>query len=85
MYLLNPFFSRSPLTLSCICKRLRRPGIDSASLYRLADRYRAARQHRLVESIPWNRFLDSYNVYKFGLCMQTKEHHIDGGKPRREG
>jgi hypothetical protein len=24
--------------------------------------------HRLAESIPWNRFLGSLNVYKFGLC-----------------
>jgi hypothetical protein len=23
--------------------------------------------HRLAESIPWNRFLDSINDYKFGL------------------
>ncbi len=24
---------------------------------------------RLVESIPWNRFLGSLNVYKFGLWL----------------
>ncbi len=30
--------------------------------------YRPARLHRLVESIPWNQFLGSLNVYKFGLC-----------------
>jgi hypothetical protein len=28
-----------------------------------------ARLHRLAESIPWNRFLGSLNVYKFGLRM----------------
>jgi hypothetical protein len=32
--------------------------------------YRPARLHRLVESIPWNRFLSSLNVYKFGLRSQ---------------
>jgi len=32
--------------------------------------YRPARQHRL-ESIPWNRFLCSLNVYKFGLCCYS--------------
>ncbi len=30
--------------------------------------YRPARQHRLAELIPRNRFLDSFNVYKYGLC-----------------
>jgi hypothetical protein len=25
-----------------------------------------ARLHKLVESMPWNRFLGSLNVYKFG-------------------
>jgi hypothetical protein len=29
--------------------------------------YRPARPHRLKESIPWNRYLGSLNVYKFGL------------------
>ncbi len=29
--------------------------------------YLPARLHRLLESIPWNRFLGSLNVYKFGL------------------
>jgi hypothetical protein len=24
---------------------------------------------RVAESIPWNRFLDSFNVYKFGLWL----------------
>ncbi len=28
---------------------------------------RPARLYRLAESIPWNRFLGSLNVYKFGL------------------
>jgi hypothetical protein len=42
-----------------ICKRLRRPGIDSASL--------AGRYDKYDKSIPWNGFLGSSNVYKFGL------------------
>jgi hypothetical protein len=29
--------------------------------------YRPARLHRLVEFIPWNRFLGSINVLKYGL------------------
>ncbi len=30
---------------------------------------RPTRLHRLAELIPWNRFLGSLNVYKFGLCF----------------
>jgi hypothetical protein len=38
---------------------------------------RPARLHRLAESIPWHRFLDSLNIYKYGLwidvaVLQTK-------------
>ncbi len=40
------------------CKRVRSPGTDSASLCSLA------------ESIPWNLFLGSLKVYKFGLWSQ---------------
>jgi hypothetical protein len=29
--------------------------------------YWPARLHKLAESIPWNRFLGSLNLYKFGL------------------
>jgi hypothetical protein len=29
----------------------------------------ASRLHRLAESIPWNRFLGSLNVYKFILSI----------------
>ncbi len=42
-----------------ICKRFRSPGINSARLRRLA------------ESIPWNRFLGSITVYKFGLLHHS--------------
>ncbi len=31
--------------------------------------YRPARLHRLVRSIPWNQFLGSLDVYKYGLCL----------------
>jgi hypothetical protein len=53
-----------------ICKRLRSPAVDSASLCSLA------------ELIPWNRFLGSLNVYKFGLsCIERsgdeKTHRVD--------
>jgi hypothetical protein len=30
---------------------------------------RPSRLHRLAESIPWNRFLGSINVYKYGLRL----------------
>ncbi len=52
-------------------------GTNSASLCSLAWRvgtitlcasHRPARLHRLMESIPWNQFLGSLNVYKFELC-----------------
>jgi hypothetical protein len=32
-----------------------------------------SRLHRLLESIPWNRFLGSLNVYKLGLSWRTLE------------
>ncbi len=31
--------------------------------------YRTARLHSLAELVPWNRFLDSLKVSKFGLCI----------------
>jgi hypothetical protein len=48
---------------------LRSPGIDSqpGGLAR-----RTARLHRLAESISWNWFLGSLNVYKFGLSSRMK-------------
>jgi hypothetical protein len=49
-----------------ICKRLRSPGIDSASLFNLAGRYGGIDS---LESIPWNRFLGFLKVYKFGLSI----------------
>ncbi len=53
-----------------ICKpfkepRNRFPAWRSGTTNRLS--YRAARQHRLAKSIPWNRFLASLKVYEFGL------------------
>jgi hypothetical protein len=49
---------------------LRRPGIDSqpgGPVRQPYFSYRPARLHRLTTSIPRNRFLDSINVYKYGL------------------
>jgi len=37
--------------------------------------YRPARLHRLAESIPWNLFLSSLNVCKFGLC-RVRRHRL---------
>jgi hypothetical protein len=42
---------------------------------------RPARLHRLAESIPWNQFLGSLNVYTFGLSM---EGFFSGNKLMRE-
>ncbi len=73
---LTPLFRRGPELNSEpeFEKLLRSPGIDSqpggpARLPCLM--YRPARLHRMAESIPWNQFLDSLNVYKFGLRMLT--------------
>ncbi len=66
-----------------ICKCLRRPGTDSkesippvnvawqaGTSNRVVVQARQATYCRLTESIPWNRFLGSLIVYKFGLCAQ---------------
>jgi hypothetical protein len=62
-----------------ICRRLWSAGIDSkesippayvawrAGTSNSVIVYEPARLHKLTESIPWNRFLGSWNVYKFGL------------------
>jgi hypothetical protein len=41
--------------------------------------YRPARLHRLAKFIPWNRFLGSINVLKYGLCIL-----IHTGREERE-
>jgi hypothetical protein len=49
---------------------LRSPGIDSkpgGPVRQPYLTYRPDRLHELAESIPWNRFLGSLNVYNFGL------------------
>jgi hypothetical protein len=56
-----------------ICKRLRSSGIDSKEsihgrpVRQIGLPYRSARFPRLATSIPWDRFLSSLSVYKFGL------------------
>jgi hypothetical protein len=45
------------------------PGIDSQPGGPVLQ---PARLQRLVESIPWNRFLSSFNVYKFGLSTEAE-------------
>jgi len=55
---------------------LRSPGIDSqpgGPGKQPYLTYRPARQHRLAESILWNRFLGYLNVYKFGLWATPHE------------
>ncbi len=74
-------YSRIPVCIARICKRLRSPGIDSKESIPLAyfssadqyDKYSCRTSplgYRLAESIPLHRFLGSLNVYKFGLCLQ---------------
>jgi hypothetical protein len=53
-----------------ICKPFMSPGINSQSggpVRQAYLTYRPARLLRMAESIPWNRFLGSLNVYKYGL------------------
>ncbi len=77
-------FSLMGLLRARIRKRLRSPAVDTkesvppapAYVVGRADTiqflsYRPVRLHRLAESIPWNRLLDSLNVYKFGFWIAT--------------
>jgi hypothetical protein len=61
-------------TRARICERLWSPGIDSASLVA-----RRAGMISLAESIPWNQFLGSLNIYKFGFyalpVLPTREQY----------
>ncbi len=55
---------------------LRSPGIDSQPGGPVRQHfltYRPARLHRLAKSIPLNRYLGSWYVYKIGLCMTIVE------------
>jgi hypothetical protein len=55
---------------------LRSPGIDShpgGPLRQPLLMYRAAWPHRLEESISWNRFLGSLNVYKYGHGIDPRD------------
>ncbi len=55
-----------------ICNPFRSPGIYSQSggpVRKPYSSYRPARLHRPAESISWNRFLCSINVYKYGLRL----------------
>jgi hypothetical protein len=56
-----------------IFKRLRSPGIDSKESIPPSNItlfvVTAPRLHKLMESIPWNRFLGSLNVYSLGLSV----------------
>ncbi len=78
MLLLSPCLSFRTEFRAQICKHLRNSGnrfqgIDSASLVGRYAITRHTRLHRLAELIPWNRFLDSLNVYKFGLRAKWGE------------
>jgi hypothetical protein len=58
--------SHYDINLTPICKRLSSPGIDSASLCSMADRY--AKYGCRTGPQAGNRFLGSLKGYKFGLC-----------------
>jgi hypothetical protein len=52
---------------------LRSPGIDSqpgGPVRQPYLKYWPTRLHRLAESTPWNQFLGSSNVYKYGLRVE---------------
>ncbi len=84
MYILYSMYGvmkRIEITLpwARISKRWESPGIDSQEsipVRQIGLSYQPARLHRLAESIPWNRFLGSWNVNKFGLRA-----HWDGLEP----
>jgi hypothetical protein len=44
-------------------------GLGFRNLVGIGVSYRPARLHRLAEMIPWNRFLGSSKVKKFGLML----------------
>jgi hypothetical protein len=56
---------------------LRSPGIDAKPGGPVGKPYFTFRpsrlQHRMAESIPWNRFLGSLHVYKYGLRDEMTE------------
>jgi hypothetical protein len=66
-----------PSTLPVIHKKKFRPQVLRAGIFKqsmgarnrveIGLSYRPARLHRLAEFIPWNRFLGSINVEKYGL------------------
>jgi hypothetical protein len=79
--------------------RNRFQGVDNASLFRLAGRFDNYIPTRflapidcykipaLAESFPWNGFLGSLNVSKFGLCtfnFQTKKFKMATRKTSRK-
>jgi hypothetical protein len=63
------------------------PGIDSRPGRPVRQpyfTYRPARGlHRLAKSIPWNRFLGTLNVYKFGL--RGKKRKLIAKRGRKDG
>jgi hypothetical protein len=78
-FLSNFFFNRAR-----IWKHLMSIGIDLKEsilpafvIWRASSTNRVivCRRHSLVESIPWNRLLDSLNVIKFGLCLRHRRTH----------
>ncbi len=73
----NPKTFRQVIIRARICKpfkepRIRFPGwvADTTTLFNVPGRQATwAGGIDSLESIPWNRFLDSLNVYKFGLTL----------------
>jgi hypothetical protein len=68
MFIVHPYFSYARAR---ICKPFKEPRnrfpawrADTTTLFDVL-----AHQDRLAESIPWNRFRGSLNVYKFGIRM----------------
>jgi hypothetical protein len=59
--------------LSCVvgCAGILEQSMGARNQVGIGLSYRPARLHRLAESIPWNRYLGSLNIYKFGLWRAT--------------
>jgi hypothetical protein len=56
-----------------ICKRLRSPdppAFVAGPVQQIGLSYLPARLHMLAESMPWNRFLNTLNVFNFGLRVR---------------
>jgi hypothetical protein len=67
-------------TRARICKPFKEPRNRFPARRAGTTTHRPARLHKLAESIPWNRFLGSLNVYIYGLWYLFRVMHAVQGK-----